>query len=124
MGIVLVIEDDPAHQLALLEKLKHENIEALAASDGEEGLKLALEKHPDLILLDILLPKLNGVELLQKLRSDVWGKTARVVVLTNVGEVGENVEKMKDLAPADIFIKAETSVENVIKKVRELIPAS
>ena len=82
---VLIIEDEPALLWSLKEGLKDAGIATLEAKDGEEGLRVALENHPDLILLDLLLPKLSGQNFLKSLREDQWGQTVQVIVLTNLG---------------------------------------
>ena len=79
MKKVLVVEDERTLRDALVKKLSKEEFTVLSAKDGKEGLDTALAEHPDLILLDILMPKMNGIEVLQKLREDEWGAKAKVI---------------------------------------------
>lgn len=80
---VLIVEDDKNLCGLIKSKLIHEGFEVLIAHDGEDGLKVTLNNKPDIILLDILMPKMNGVEMLRSLREDKWGKDVPVVLLTN-----------------------------------------
>ena len=114
---ILIIEDEEALLDALAEVFDQENFNTLKAKDGEEGLKLALKEHPSLILLDILLPKLNGIDLLKKLRADKWGKKAEVMLLTNLSDT-------KDVADAlthgvhNYFVKTDIDIDDVVNKVK------
>lgn len=80
---VLIVEDDRDLCILIKSKLTHEGFNVLVASNGVEGLEVALKNKPNIILLDILMPKMNGVEMLEKLREDKWGKTVPVMLLTN-----------------------------------------
>lgn len=117
---ILVVEDDASLRRALKEKLSRENFEVLEASDGEEGIEVAIREHPDLILLDIVMPRLDGLSALSRLRTDPWGKTARVVMLTNVHD-GESVRRSLDEAAFDYLVKSDWRLEDVVKKIRERI---
>ena len=102
----------------LHDKLVLEGFGVLEANNGEEGLAVALERHPDLILLDILMPKMGGLAMLKKLREDEWGKTARVIILTNY----DDVEKIADALGNRVFeyyLKADTPLDELIRKVKE-----
>ncbi|EKD43804.1 MAG: hypothetical protein ACD_72C00109G0002 [uncultured bacterium] len=79
---------------------------------------MAFSEHPDLILLDFVLPGLDGMTLLKKLRTDSWGKNAQVIILTNLSDA-ENAEEAASHGVFDYLIKAEWKLEDVVKKVRE-----
>lgn len=79
---VLVIEDEPAQAEILKARFAQEGFSVSGAENGEKGLELALAGHPDLILLDVILPVMDGLTMLRKLREDEWGRDARVIVLT------------------------------------------
>ncbi len=79
---ILIIEDEPPQANVLKERFVAEGFSVNIAKNGEEGLARALADHPDVILLDIILPVMDGLTMLRKLREDKWGSTARVVVLT------------------------------------------
>ncbi len=114
---VLIVEDENSMLWSLKESLNDAGIVTLEAKDGEEGLKVALENHPDLVLLDLLLPKMSGQNFLKNLRADEWGKTARVIVLTNLGS--EEVEQeVRDLGIDEFLAKKDWSLENVVGMVK------
>lgn len=117
---LLIIEDDKTLQEILFKKFDNERYRVLLADDGKEGLRMAVDFHPDVILLDLILPKMDGVETLNQLRKDVWGKTAKVIVLSNLTYLGDDVEKLDDKVE-DHLVKAETKLEEVVKKVEEVI---
>ncbi len=113
---ILFIEDEKEVVEAFAERFKQHNVEVISAGDGQEGLKLAEEQKPDLILLDLILPKMHGFEFLEKLRSDESLKDTPVIVLSNLG--GElNVTKAKDLGVKDYLVKTETKVDQTVEKI-------
>ena len=95
MKKILFVEDEEALQKTLGEILKQEGYEVVSASDGENGLSLVKSEKPDLILLDLILPKMNGFEVLKKLKADTECQEIPVIVLTNlegIGDVGKAIE--------------------------------
>lgn len=115
---ILIVEDELPLISALTLKLKQENFKVLQAKNGEEGLIVAFKEHPDLILLDIVMPRMDGITMLKKLREDEWGKSAKVIMLTNLSDK-ENVAQSLDQGAYDYLIKADWKIENVIAKVKE-----
>lgn len=113
---ILVIEDEKPLRLALKDKLREAGYTVLQAQDGEEGLRVALKDQPDLILLDLLMPKMGGQEMLGKLREGEWGKTVPVVILTNSNDNDTIYETLK-LSAQDYFIKAETSLAHIVDDI-------
>lgn len=81
---VLIVEDEQTIHKMLVEKFTIEDFDVMSAIDGAQGLELALSKHPDIILLDIIMPRMSGLEVLEKLRKDPWGAQVPVIMLTNV----------------------------------------
>lgn len=118
---ILIIEDDPSISSALEMKITGSGYQAIIANDGEEGLDKALTERPDLILLDIILPKLDGMSVLEKLRADEWGKNVPVVVLSNLG-TGNELQKSKDHGVKEFLIKTEWTLDDVIRKIKENLP--
>lgn len=106
---ILIIEDVDYLQKAMEMSLKDAGYETLAASDGKAGLNTALSEHPDLILLDIMLPKMNGIEVLRKLRKDRWGKKVPVIILTNQSSEEKLIEASK-LNVSDYYVKSDWDV--------------
>jgi len=120
MKKILFIEDETAIQKTLGEALRKRDYDVQSALDGEIGLKLAKSGNPDLILLDIILPKKNGLEVLEDLRKDEKTKNIPVIILTNLENVGE-VEKAIELGATTYLIKANYSLDEVIEKVRKVL---
>ncbi|SRR3989339_13752 len=118
---ILIVEDDSALRHVLADKLTEEGFLPLEAIDGEEGLKLALEKHPALILLDIYMPKMDGITMLSKLRSaDAWGKHVAVLVLTNSTDA-QTIEKISNFEGTEFLVKNEWSLDAIVGRIRERI---
>lgn len=118
--IVLIVEDDVMLQKALTEKLIHEEFNVLNARDGEEGLKIALEKHPNVIILDIIMPIKDGNTFMDELRTDPWGKTAHIVILTNYDANEKMISNIIKHQPSYYCIKSNTSLDEILSKVKEL----
>ncbi len=116
--IILVVEDETALRNALGDKLKHGGFSVLEAKNGKEGLEAALREHPDLILLDIVMPVMDGMAMFKKLREDVWGKNAKVIMLTNLNDA-ENVAEAMEQGSFNYFVKSDWKIEDVVAKVRE-----
>ncbi len=117
---ILVIEDEPAYQKALVNKLSLEGYNVLAAGNGREGLAVALEKKPDLILLDLLMPEKCGVDVLSELRKDEWGKSVKVAVLSNFCGEGP-VSRVLENGVTFYFVKSDITLENLIGKIQALL---
>jgi len=119
MKTVLIVEDDIALRSVLVEKLTDEKFNVLQAADGEVGLATALEKHPALILLDIFMPRMDGITMLSKLRStDAWGKHVNVIVLTNSTDA-QTIATVSGFGATDFLIKSEWSLEALVARIRE-----
>ena len=117
---ILIIEDDLVLQKALSEYLNSEGFEAKAASDGESGLAMSVSENPDLILLDIILPKKNGHEVLQAVKENEKTKNIPVVLLTNLDSVSD-VEKALELGATTYLVKADYKLEEVTAKVKDIL---
>jgi DNA-binding response OmpR family regulator len=120
MSHILVVEDDPAILRGLADNLRFESHEVLTASDGEEGYRLIREKNPDLIILDLMLPKLSGYELCRKVRAE--GVTIPILMLTARGEEADRVLGL-DLG-ADDYVSKPFSVRELLARVRALLRRS
>jgi DNA-binding response OmpR family regulator len=119
---ILVVEDEESMQKAISEAFVNQSITVLTANDGEEGLSIALKEHPNLVLLDILMPKMNGMEMLQKLRDDEWGRTVPVIILTNVNPNANSViSSVLQNEPAYYLVKSDVKLEGIVEKVKEVL---
>lgn len=118
--VVLIVEDDGLILEALQEGLERAGIAVLTAKDGQEGLKTALAKHPDLILLDLMMPKMDGHEMLAELRKDKWGANIPVTVLTNATD---NIDIFKATVQGNTnyAIKSSMKLEDIIKTVQHRV---
>jgi len=118
MKTILLIEDEQLLQKTLGDVLGNEGYKIINALDGEIGLRLAKEKKPDLILLDIILPKLNGFDVLKKLREDPETKWIPVIVLTNL-EQTKDIEKALSLGASAYLVKNNYTMAEVIEKIKK-----
>jgi DNA-binding response OmpR family regulator len=117
MKTILIVEDEPAYLKLLHDQLVQSGYEVIDAPDGEEGLKIALAKKPDLILLDILMPKVDGLKMLAALRASDWGKHVPVFILTNVAESKEISEGMNSRVNRYI-VKSEMTLEDLLSSIK------
>lgn len=118
MKTILVVDDEKDLREALTTSLTSAGYTVVTANDGKEGLALAQAEKPDLILLDIVMPHVNGHEMLHELRRDAWGKNVPVILLTNADDA-TNVAQGIELKSNDYIIKAQTSLEDIAKKVKQ-----
>jgi len=117
---ILFIEDESALQKTFGDLFRQEGYEMVSALDGEIGLGLAKVKKPDLILLDLILPKTSGFEVLRKLKEDDATKDIPVIVLTNLESI-EDIEKALSLGTTTYLVKANYSLEEVLEKVKKAL---
>ncbi|MCX6716850.1 MAG: response regulator [Candidatus Taylorbacteria bacterium] len=122
--VVLIAEDEATLRGAIKDELTREGISVIEAKNGEEGLRIALSEHPDLIMIDILMPKMDGLAMLKKLREDPWGKNVDFIILTNVSDFDEisramKVSEVKDHESFEYLIKSDVKIEDVVEKVKK-----
>lgn len=120
MKKILFIEDEAALQKTLSEALTQEDYKVISALDGENGLKEAKEQKPDLILLDLILPKMNGFDVLAKLKSLDETKNIPVIVMTNLENI-ENVERAIEAGATTYLCKAQYSLGEILEKIRRTL---
>jgi len=120
MKKILFIEDETALQKTFSDFLKGEDYEMIPALDGETGLKLAKSKKPDLILLDLILPKLHGFEVLKKLKENKETKDIPVIVLTNL-EGMTDIDRAIELGATTYLVKANYTLEEVVDKIKKAL---
>lgn len=117
---VLIVDDDAFLGGIYATKLEIEGFAVVSARDGEEGLRAALKEMPDLILLDVLMPKLDGFEVLKRLKSDPTTKAIPVIMLTNLGQK-EDVEKGLAEGAEDYLIKAHFVPSEAVVKIKKVL---
>ncbi len=120
MKKILFIEDAPDFQKEVGEALKLEEFEILAALDGEAGLELIKKEKPDLILLDLILPKKDGFTVLKEMKEDENLKDIPVIVLTNLEGMGD-VEKAMSLGATTYLVKANYELDDVVTKIKKTL---
>jgi len=118
MGKILIIEDEKILSDLLEKKLKDEGYETSLAEDGEEGIKKVKEEKPDLILLDIVMPKKGGFEVLEEMRKFPETKDIPVIIISNSGQPVE-ISRALELGVKDYLVKTQFDPEEVITKVRK-----
>ncbi len=118
--IMMIIEDDEVLLRALYLALHEENYTITTASDGDTGLKMAGRVKPDIILLDLLLPKMNGFDFLRYIKADSALKNIPVVVLSNLGDQ-DSIAKAKGLGALDYFVKSGTDLSDLRDKIAKIL---
>lgn len=114
---ILIAEDDLRLLRAISARLTKEGFKIIVAKNGEECVKLALKLHPDLILLDIVMPKMDGLSVLESLRTDPWGKKVPIIILSNLDEAESSASAFGEIQA--YLVKADWSLEDLVKVVRK-----
>lgn len=118
---VLIIEDEPALVKIISEKLSYAGFNPVVAMDGEEGIEKALAERPDLIILDLVLPKKDGLIVMKNLRENEWGKTVPIIILTNLSADSRITARVIKDEPSYYLTKTDWPLDDVIQKVKEAI---
>ena len=117
---ILIIEDDEFLRGLINKKLSAEGFNIISAVDGEEGIKKAKEQKPDLILLDLVLPNIDGFEVLEKIKADPNVSAVPVIILSNLSQK-EDISKGIKLGAVDYIIKAQFTPEEIVEKIKNII---
>lgn len=117
---ILVVEDEEILLTALQEELKQAGYETEGAVDGEEGLAKVKTFKPDLVLLDLVMPKMDGMQVLKKLKEDPQSKDLSVVILTNLSDY-ERISEALSLGAKDYLVKANYSLTDLLDKVKTVL---
>lgn len=115
---ILIVEDEEVLSKVIKEEFQVQGYEIKIAKDGEEALKLSKSFHPDIILLDILLPKKSGLDVLTELKADSDLKIIPVIVMSNLSG-DESIKKALSLGAVDYFVKTQHSIYEVVEKVQK-----
>ena len=117
---ILYIEDErPVFEL-VRHALRSAGYEITGAANGRQGLALIRQQKPDLLLLDLMMPEMNGDEMLEKLRKSSWGKNIKVVILTNMGEA-KIAEKVLEMDIAGFIVKAQSTPAQVVEHIKQIL---
>ena len=114
---ILLVDDDPLIIRMYEHKLAQDGHDVVLAFDGEQAVMMAKEEKPDLILLDLMMPKLNGIETLQFLKKEADTKGIPVIVLTNIGDDSAYQKRAEELGAIDYVVKAQISLKELAEKV-------
>lgn len=118
---ILIIEDDVSLRSALNDKLTLEGFSPVEARNGREGVQFALRDRPDLILLDILMPEMDGLATMKQIREvDAWGKQVPIILLTNLNSDSEEIKQAIIAGePALFLIKSDWAIDDIVEKISE-----
>ncbi len=117
---ILLVEDDEFLIDILVQKFNEQDYNLLHVNNGEDAIQTAQEKDPDIILLDIILPGMNGFEVLKKLKNNTVTDHIPVVFLSNLGQE-EDIEKGKKLGAVDFIVKANHSLDEIVERTGEIL---
>lgn len=119
MKKILFIEDEQTLREVIHDKLSKDvpDILYLEAANGEEGFDMAIKEKPDLILLDLVLPKMGGFMLLDKLRLDPWGKTAKVIILSNLSDRKYILDSFRNEV-YEYYVKTDIKIDDLVAKIK------
>lgn len=120
MKKILFIEDEPSLRRSMRKVLEKHHYSFLEADDGENGIQIAKKELPDLILLDLILPKKNGFEALEELKNDPATNKIPVIVLTNLSQ-SQDIEKALSLGAISYLVKTNYSLTEIIEKIKNTI---
>jgi DNA-binding response OmpR family regulator len=118
---ILVVDDDPLISRMYEHKLTADGYDVDTAPDGKIALEKISSKKPDLILLDVMMPKLNGVETLKEIKADKKFSKIPVIFLTNLTDNAEDVKNAKELGALDYLVKADTSLKQLSERVAKTV---
>lgn len=118
----MIIEDEKSLRDAVVDILRLRDILPLAAKNGREGVEIALAEHPDLILLDLIMPEMDGMAALQKIREDVWGENVPIIILTNLSAInGSGAGAAATHALTHYFVKSDWKIHDIADQVRNIL---
>jgi DNA-binding response OmpR family regulator len=117
---ILLVEDEAPLLKVLEDRFLQEGFIVFKAGDGAQGYKIAIENKPDIILLDVLLPMVNGLEMLKKIREDKAGKDIPVIMLTNLNDM-QSIKQALENEAYDYLVKSDWKLDALVKKVKERV---
>lgn len=121
LGKILLVEDDVMVVKMYQRKFLMVGFDVEVAYNGEEGLEVLTRYRPDIVLLDVMMPKMNGFEMLKRMQADESLKKIPVVILTNLGDRADDIERSKEMGATDYWVKANISLEEIVEKVKAIL---
>lgn len=117
---ILIVEDELSLRQILIQKFKQEGFDVFEARDGIEGLEAVAKNKPDLILLDLVMPRMDGITFLRKLKKEQAGENIPIIILTNLGD-SNNVAEALNEGSFNYLIKTDWTLEEIVQKVKRTI---
>jgi len=117
---ILLIEDDPFLSSLLKNRFSKEGLDVMYAKDGQEAITILKDAQPDVILLDLILPKKSGFEVMEAVRQDPQLRDAPIIIISNLGQP-EDMQKGQELGAVEYFVKAKTSIDDLVKNVLDFM---
>lgn len=118
--VIEMVEDETSVMNVLHDKFAIEGFRILEAKNGKEGLEIALSEHPDIILLDILMPIMDGLTMMKKLRqTNEWGKNVPIIILTNLSPNDEINQAIVENEPAYYLVKSDLTMNELVGKIKD-----
>ena len=114
---ILIVDDEESLVNVLARKFEEEGVNVLTAENGKVGLEKALAEHPDIILLDIMMPEMDGFDVMRHLQEDEWGRTVPIILLTNSSSI-ETVAKAVSTGMSEFLVKTDMRLDDVVERVR------
>ncbi len=114
---ILIVDDEESLVNVLARKFEEEGVKVLTAPNGKIGLETALAEHPDIILLDIMMPEMDGFDVMRHLQQDEWGKTVPIILLTNSSSI-ETVAKAVSTGMSEFLVKTDMRLDDVVDRVK------
>ena len=123
MSSILIVDDEETQRKALHDYLIKRDFTVLEAKNGVQGLEIALNQHPDVILLDVRMPVMDGMTMMLKLRQDKWGEKASVIILSNYDTDNTQIMQITEALPSYYLLKASSSLDLILEKIQETLDA-
>lgn len=120
MAKILLIEDEEALQKSLTRALELEGFKMINAYDGKTGVQMATKENPNLILLDLILPKIDGFEIFKILKGDPKTRDIPIIILTNLEQV-QGIDKLIEYGPINYLVKANYTLDEIVVKIKETL---
>ncbi|MBW6431882.1 response regulator [Patescibacteria group bacterium] len=123
MTKIMIVEDDPTLRDIYTTRFRAEGYEVVTASDGEAALSIGVQEKPDLILLDIMMPKISGFDVLDILRDTEETKNTKIIVMSALSQTAD-IEKGKNLGANAYLVKSQVTLSEVVEKVKAILAGS
>ena len=118
---ILLVDDDLAFTEMLTEILTDEGAVVTVQHDGESGINTALQTHPDLVVFDVMMPRMSGIAALEILRNDDWGKNVPALLLTNVNEPDAMAATLENGPPTEYLLKIDWTLDQIVDKIKNIL---